>query len=60
MCKQLGLEEVCSYVLRQVPEADPADVARYALDHMRFPCSPSDAYSFARFMEAFLIQEGVV
>lgn len=60
MCKQMNLEELCRYVLHQVPEADPADVRHYALTRMQLPCDPSDAYDCARVMEAHLILKGSV
>lgn len=60
MCKKMNLEELCRYVLHQVPEVTPAEVRRYAQSRMHLPCDPSDAYDCARVMEAHLILKGSV
>lgn len=60
MCKQMNLEELCRYVLHQVPEADPADVRTYARLWMKLPCDPSEAYLCARTMEAHLVLKGSI
>lgn len=60
MCKQMNLEELCRYVLHQVPEADPGIVCRFARIYIRFPCDRSTAYRCARQIESYLIVKGSV
>lgn len=60
MCKKMNLDELVSFVLHQVPEADPADVRRYARLRMKLPCDPSEAYDCARTMEIYLVLKGSI
>lgn len=61
MCsKQMNMDELVSFVLRQVPEADPNDIRSYARQWMKLPCDPSEAYACARTMEIHLVLKGSI
>lgn len=58
MCREITLDTLCWYVLRQVPEADPKEVRRYCKDCAIKPYDLSTAYWCARNIEYKLIHEG--
>ena len=58
MCREITLDTLCWYVLRQVPEADPAEVRRYCRACAIKPYDLSTVYLCARIVEKQLIDEG--
>ena len=58
MCREITLDTLCCYVLRQVPEADPKEVRRYCKECAIKPYDFSTAYWCARNIELKLIHAG--
>lgn len=58
MCREISLDTFCWYVLRQVPEADLAEVRRYVWVNVIQPYDLAAVYRCARSIEKQLIDEG--